>query len=100
MTGLDYKTDRIIEIAVSALNLGPSFQYSIDLLALGLQVIITNGNLDLVDDGIEFVIHTEKAVLDKFDRTLTVWHNESKKVNDSMNDWCIQHHRAVRTLSK
>ncbi|KAI0000896.1 ribonuclease H-like domain-containing protein [Russula vinacea] len=54
MTGLDYKTDRIIEIAV----------------------IITNGNLELVDDGINFVIHTEKTVL------------------DNMNDWCIQHHKA------
>ena len=63
-------------------------------------MIITNGNLELVDDGIEFVIHTEKAVLDKFDCTLTVWRKESKNVNGSMNDWCIQHHKAVRTLSE
>ncbi|KAI0282820.1 ribonuclease H-like protein [Russula aff. rugulosa BPL654] len=54
MTGLDYKTDRILEIAV----------------------IITNGNLEVVDDGLEFVIHAEKAVL------------------DNMNDWCITHHKA------
>ncbi|KAH9956513.1 ribonuclease H-like protein [Russula dissimulans] len=54
MTGLDYNTDRIIEIAV----------------------LITNGNLDIVDGGLEFVIHTEKAVL------------------DNMSDWCVQHHRA------
>lgn len=53
MTGLDYNTDRILEIAV----------------------IITNGNLEAVDDGLEFVIHAEKAVL------------------DNMNDWCIQHHK-------
>jgi oligoribonuclease len=45
-----------------------------------MQIIITNGNLEAVDDGLEFVIHTEKAVLDKFDCTLTVQHNESKKV--------------------
>ena len=32
-----------------------------------LQIVITNGNLDIVDDGLEFVIRTEKAVLDKFD---------------------------------
>ena len=66
MTGLDYKTDRIIEIAVSALSLETSdpVKYS---LSFGLQVIITNGNLELVDDGINFVIHTEKTVLDKFD---------------------------------
>ncbi|KAF8504766.1 ribonuclease H-like protein [Russula emetica] len=54
MTGLDYKSDRILEIAV----------------------IITNGNLEVVDDGLEFVIHAEKAVL------------------DNMNDWCIEHHKA------
>jgi oligoribonuclease len=45
-----------------------------------VQVIITNGNLEVVDDGIEFVIRAEKAVLDKFDCTITVQHNESKKV--------------------
>ncbi|KAI9508554.1 ribonuclease H-like protein [Russula earlei] len=54
MTGLDYNTDRIIEIAV----------------------IITNGNLDIVDDGLEFVIRTEKAVL------------------DNMGEWCQQHHNS------
>ncbi|KAI0002182.1 ribonuclease H-like domain-containing protein [Russula compacta] len=54
MTGLDYNTDRILEIAV----------------------LITNGNLDVVDDGLEFVIRTEKAVL------------------DNMSMWCIQHHGA------
>ena len=47
---------------------------------LNIQVIITNGNLEVVDDGLEFVIHAEKAVLDKFDYTLTAQHNESKKV--------------------
>ncbi|KAI9465290.1 ribonuclease H-like domain-containing protein [Lactarius psammicola] len=52
MTGLDYKTDRILEIAV----------------------LITNGNLEVVDDGLEFVIRTEKSVL------------------DNMNEWCIKQH--------
>ncbi|KAH9174930.1 ribonuclease H-like domain-containing protein [Lactarius sanguifluus] len=54
MTGLDYKTDRILEIAV----------------------LITNGNLEVVDDGLEFIIRTEKSVL------------------DNMNDWCINQHGA------
>lgn len=54
MTGLDYKTDRILEIAV----------------------LITNGNLEIVDDGLEFVIRTEKPVL------------------DNMNEWCVEHHGA------
>ena len=44
MTGLDYKKDKIIEIAV----------------------LITNGNLDTVDEGINYVIRTDKAVLDSF----------------------------------
>ncbi|KAH9922073.1 ribonuclease H-like domain-containing protein [Fomitopsis serialis] len=41
---------------------------------LEIAVLITNGNLDLVDDGIEYVIRTDKAVL------------------DSMNEWCIKQH--------
>lgn len=53
---------------------------SVQYLYLALQVIITNGNLEAVDDGLEFVIRTEKAVLDKFDCTLTAWHKESKQV--------------------
>ena len=44
MTGLDPATDRIIEIAV----------------------LITNGNLDLVDEvGCHYVVKTSKEVLDK-----------------------------------
>lgn len=81
MTGLDYETDRILEIAVSARQ-HPSRTSGADPLTLNIniQVIITNGNLEVVDDGLEFVIHAEKAVLDKFDCTLTAQRNESKKV--------------------
>jgi oligoribonuclease len=43
MTGLNALEDKIIEIAV----------------------IVTNGHLEPVDDGIEFIIKTDKAVLDK-----------------------------------
>jgi len=53
MTGLDPKSDRILEIAV----------------------LITNGNLDIVDEqGICYIIKTEKEVL------------------DNMNEWCIKQH--------
>ena len=31
-----------------------------------MQVLITNGNLEQVDDGIEFVIKTDKTVLDGY----------------------------------
>ncbi|KAG6372446.1 hypothetical protein JVT61DRAFT_7543 [Boletus reticuloceps] len=44
MTGLNPKHDKILEIAV----------------------IITNGNLDPVDDGIEYVIKRDKLILDKY----------------------------------
>lgn len=52
MTGLDEKTERIIEIAC----------------------IITDGQLNPVDEGVNYVIRTEKPILDK------------------MNDWCIKQH--------
>ncbi|KAI0732557.1 ribonuclease H-like domain-containing protein [Fomitopsis betulina] len=52
MTGLDVQTDKILEIAV----------------------LITNGNLDLVDEGIEFVVRADKAVL------------------DNMGEWCRKQH--------
>ncbi|KAG5647107.1 hypothetical protein DXG03_001478 [Asterophora parasitica] len=56
MTGLDPRTDKIIEIAV----------------------LITNGNLELVDEGLEFVIRTDKADLDR------------------MGEWCTKQHGQVR----
>lgn len=52
MTGLDLSRDRILEIAV----------------------IITDGDLNPVDEGIEYVIKTDKDVL------------------DSMGDWCKRQH--------
>ncbi|KZT72328.1 ribonuclease H-like protein [Daedalea quercina L-15889] len=55
MTGLDPRKDKILEIAV----------------------LITNGNLDLVDEGIEFVVHAEKAVLDRMDEWCTNQHASS-----------------------
>ncbi|WWC89231.1 uncharacterized protein L201_004149 [Kwoniella dendrophila CBS 6074] len=52
MTGLDFLNDRIIEIAV----------------------IITNGKLEPVDQGISYIINTPKDIL------------------DNMNEWCINQH--------
>ncbi|WVQ99590.1 hypothetical protein IAU59_006726 [Kwoniella sp. CBS 9459] len=52
MTGLDFLNDKIIEIAV----------------------IITNGRLEPVDEGISYIINTPKDVL------------------DSMNEWCVNQH--------
>ncbi|KIJ15505.1 hypothetical protein PAXINDRAFT_77177 [Paxillus involutus ATCC 200175] len=55
MTGLNPKRDKLLEIAV----------------------LITNGNLDLVDDGIEFVIKTDKSVLDSMDEWCKTQHGKS-----------------------
>jgi oligoribonuclease len=69
MTGLDYKKDRILEIAVITMRpTCPSGSY----LPSYPQILITNGNLEIVDDGLEFVIRTEKSVLDKFDNLLQI----------------------------
>ncbi|KAF9243135.1 ribonuclease H-like domain-containing protein [Melanogaster broomeanus] len=54
MTGLNPKKDKLLEIAV----------------------LITNGNLDLVDDGIQFVIRTEKTHLDSMDEWCTTQHGK------------------------
>uniref|UniRef100_A0A8H7Y5M6 Exonuclease domain-containing protein n=2 Tax=Psilocybe cubensis TaxID=181762 RepID=A0A8H7Y5M6_PSICU len=55
MTGLDYKKDKIIEIAV----------------------LITNGNLDIVDEGLQYVIKTDKSYLDGMDEWCTEQHGRS-----------------------
>lgn len=55
MTGLDPRKDKILEIAV----------------------LITNGNLELVDDGIQYIIKTEKEVLDGMDGWCTNQHGQS-----------------------
>lgn len=52
MTGLNVDSERILEIAC----------------------IITDGQLNPVDEGVNYIIRTEKEVLDK------------------MNDWCIRQH--------
>lgn len=55
MTGLDPRKDKILEIAV----------------------LITNGNLDIVDDGIKYVIRTDESILDKMDKWCTKQHAQS-----------------------
>ncbi|KAJ8076871.1 Phosphatidylinositol 3,4,5-trisphosphate-dependent Rac exchanger 2 protein [Marasmius tenuissimus] len=55
MTGLDPETDKIMEIAV----------------------LITNGNMELVDEGIEYVIRLDKQQLDGMGEWCTKQHGES-----------------------
>ncbi|KAF8908022.1 ribonuclease H-like domain-containing protein [Mucidula mucida] len=55
MTGLDHRNDKIIEIAV----------------------LITNGNLDIIDEGVRYAIKTDKEALDKMDDWCTKTHGQS-----------------------
>ncbi|KAJ7072636.1 oligoribonuclease [Mycena amicta] len=55
MTGLNIEKDRILEIAV----------------------VITNGNLDVVDPGLDFIVRTDKASLDAMDEWCTKQHGHS-----------------------
>ncbi|KAG6335487.1 hypothetical protein ID866_3594 [Astraeus odoratus] len=54
MSGLNPKKDRLLEIAV----------------------LITDGNLKLVDKGIEFVIKTDRSILDNMDKWCTTQHGK------------------------
>ncbi|KAK7045627.1 Phosphatidylinositol 3,4,5-trisphosphate-dependent Rac exchanger 2 protein [Paramarasmius palmivorus] len=55
MTGLDPDEDKIMEIAV----------------------LITNGNLELVDEGIEYIVRVDKRQLDRMGEWCTKQHGES-----------------------
>ncbi|GLB37755.1 putative ribonuclease H-like protein [Lyophyllum shimeji] len=63
MTGLDPRTDKILEIAV----------------------LITNGNLELVDEGLQFVIRTDKAILDRMGEWCTKQHGQSGLTQACLN---------------
>ena len=60
-------------------------------------MIITNGNLDVVDDGIEFVIKRDKSILDKY----ALFHSHALLVqftSTSMDEWCIEQHGKVNIV--
>ncbi|KAI0365579.1 ribonuclease H-like protein [Pilatotrama ljubarskyi] len=63
MTGLDPRKNQIIEIAV----------------------LITNGNLEIVDEGISYIIRTDKEVLDKMDDWCRATHGAS-----GLTEACIE----------
>ena len=60
MTGLNPKKDRLLEIAVRS-----SSNRRLSSLT-STQVLITNFEMELVDEGIFYVIRTEKGVLDQY----------------------------------
>lgn len=59
MTGLNPRKDKILEIAVRI-----SWAFTSHFIFIN-QVLITDGNLKIVDEGLEFVIKTEKSVLER-----------------------------------
>ncbi|TFK20783.1 ribonuclease H-like protein, partial [Coprinopsis marcescibilis] len=63
MTGLKIGHDKIIEVAV----------------------LITNGNLELVDEGLQFVVRTEKKYLDGMDDWCTKQHGQSGLTQACLN---------------
>lgn len=67
----------------------------------GIQVLITNGNLKIVDEGLEFVIKTEKSVLE---RSVHVNNGISTRFSDAwkgirMDSWCTRQHGNACLLS-
>jgi oligoribonuclease len=64
MTGLNPRKDKLLEIAVRTCSLPFSrFSVSNGVHSSPRQVLITTGNLQVVDSGIQYVIKTEKEVL-------------------------------------
>ena len=61
-------------------------------------MLITNGNLEIVDPGIEYVIRTDKKLLDGLVFNLP---NVFRPMTDiwrenRMDNWCTEHHGQVR----
>ncbi|KAF7315133.1 Exonuclease domain-containing protein [Mycena indigotica] len=73
MTGLNLEKDKILEIAV----------------------IITDGQLRPVDDGIEFIIKTDKASLDAMDEWCTKQHGQS-----GLTQACLDSPHSLEDVSK
>jgi len=73
MTGLDPQKDKILEIAV----------------------LITNGNLELVDAGIEYVIKMDKQYLDGMDEWCTNQHRKS-----GLTKACLESSYTLEFVSK
>jgi oligoribonuclease (3'-5' exoribonuclease) len=62
-----------------------------------LKVIITDGQLKTVHDGIEYVIRRDKSILDKY----VHWFFKIAipDTSCSMGEWCTNQHGAVSVLS-
>jgi oligoribonuclease len=74
MTGLTIKTDRLLEVAC----------------------IITDGNLEPLDEGVSYVIKTEKSVLDEMGEWCVRQHGESGLTAACQDDSIARHHADVR----
>ncbi|EKM81106.1 hypothetical protein AGABI1DRAFT_84041 [Agaricus bisporus var. burnettii JB137-S8] len=77
MTGLNPRKDKVLEIAV----------------------LITNGNLQIVDDGIQYVIKTKKEVLDGMDEWCTKQHGKSGLTRACLDSPYTQEYVASQILN-
>lgn len=66
MTGLDLTKDCIIESAKLAAPISQSLTFS-SFFIIRYAAIVTDGQLEPLDDGISFVIQADKALLDGMD---------------------------------
>ncbi|CAO1637172.1 unnamed protein product [Sympodiomycopsis kandeliae] len=74
MTGLNYETDRILEIAI----------------------IITNGQGEPIDEGVSYVISTPSSVLEAMDEWCTNQHGKSNLTSNCLNPEVAKNHTDVR----
>jgi oligoribonuclease len=74
MTGLDIKVERLLEVAC----------------------IVTDGNLEPLDEGVSYVIKTEKPVLDQMGEWCTNQHGKSGLTTACLDDTVARHHADVR----
>lgn len=63
MTGLNPRKDKILEIAVRQLEVMLVYVFT---WLRHSQVVITNGNLESVDEGLSYIIRTDKELLDGY----------------------------------
>jgi len=92
MTGLDPSKDKIIEIAVRV------SQWTNDTRWWHGKVLITNGNLEIVDSGVEYVIRTDKKFLNGLvsNSPNVLPTRTSKERGIRMDSWCTEQHGRVR----
>ncbi|TEB38423.1 ribonuclease H-like protein [Coprinellus micaceus] len=69
---LDFKAGPMVWIDLEMTGLVPSKDKILEIA-----VLITDGNLEVVDEGVEYIVHAEKSVLDGMDEWCTNQHGKT-----------------------